>query len=30
MNIGAILSTPAVDGDTVYFGSWDGNLYAIG
>jgi outer membrane protein assembly factor BamB len=30
MNIGAILSTPAVDSDTVYFGSWDGNLYAIG
>jgi outer membrane protein assembly factor BamB len=30
MGIGAILSSPAVDGDTVYFGSWDGNLYAIG
>jgi len=30
MNIGAVVSTPAVDGDMVYFGSWDGNLYAIG
>jgi len=27
---GAVLSTPVVDGDTVYFGSWDGQLYAIG
>jgi len=30
MNVGAVLSTPVVDGDTVYFGSWDGQLYAIG
>jgi outer membrane protein assembly factor BamB len=30
MSVGAVLSTPVVDGDTVYFGSWDGQLYAIG
>ena len=28
--IGAVLSTPAVDGDALYFGSWDGQLYALG
>jgi outer membrane protein assembly factor BamB len=30
MSVGAVLSTPVVDGDTIYFGSWDGQLYAIG
>ena len=30
MSVGAVLSTPVVDGDTLYFGSWDGQLYAIG
>ena len=25
MSVGAV-----VDGDTIYFGSWDGQLYAIG
>ena len=28
--IAATLSTPAVAGDTIYFGSWDGQLYSIG
>jgi outer membrane protein assembly factor BamB len=23
------LSSPVIDGDTLYFGSWDGQLYAI-
>jgi len=26
---GEILSSPVVAGDTVYFGSTDGNLYAL-
>jgi len=30
MSVGAVLSTPVVDGDTLYVGSWDGQLYAIG
>jgi outer membrane protein assembly factor BamB len=30
MSVGAVLSSPAVDGATVYFGSADGNLHAIG
>jgi len=30
MSVGAVLSTPAVDGDSLFFGSWDGELYAIG
>jgi eukaryotic-like serine/threonine-protein kinase len=30
MSVGAVISSPVIDGDTVYFGSWDGNLYAIG
>jgi outer membrane protein assembly factor BamB len=30
MSVGAVPSTPVVDGDTIYFGSWDGQLYAIG
>jgi outer membrane protein assembly factor BamB len=30
MSVGAVLSTPVVEGDTIYFGSWDGQLYAIG
>jgi len=29
MNIGAILSSPVVDKGVVYFGSMDGNLYAL-
>ncbi len=29
MKAGAILSSPVVAGDTVYFGSSDGNLYAV-
>jgi outer membrane protein assembly factor BamB len=27
--MGTILSSPVVVGDTVYFGSTDGNLYAV-
>lgn len=30
MSVGAVLSTPAIDGDLLFFGSWDGQLYAIG
>jgi outer membrane protein assembly factor BamB len=30
MSVGAVLSSPVVEGDTLYFGSWDGQLYAIG
>ncbi|HEV7714054.1 MAG TPA: PQQ-binding-like beta-propeller repeat protein [Steroidobacteraceae bacterium] len=30
MSVGAVLSSPAVVGDTIYFGSTDGNLYAVG
>jgi eukaryotic-like serine/threonine-protein kinase len=30
MSVGAIMSTPVIDGDTIFFGSWDGQLYAIG
>ena len=30
MSVGAVLSSPVVDGDTLYFGSWDGQLYALG
>ena len=30
MSVGAVLSTPVVVDDTIYFGSWDGQLYAIG
>ncbi len=29
MTVGAVLSSPVVVGDTVYFGSADGNLYAL-
>jgi outer membrane protein assembly factor BamB len=29
ISIGAIMSSPAVDRGTVYFGSMDGNLYAL-
>ena len=29
MSMGAILSSPVVVGNTVYFGSADGNLYAL-
>ncbi len=28
-SVGAILSSPVVSGDTILFGSTDGNLYAI-
>jgi len=29
LSVGAVLSSPVIDGDTLYFGSWDGQLYAI-
>jgi len=29
LSVGAVLSSPTVTGDTVLFGSTDGNLYAI-
>jgi eukaryotic-like serine/threonine-protein kinase len=29
MSVGAVVSTPVIDGDTLYVGSWDGQLYAI-
>jgi outer membrane protein assembly factor BamB len=29
MSVGAVLSSPVVAGDFVYFGSTDGNLYAL-
>ena len=29
MSVGAVLSSPVPDADTLYFGSMDGNLYAI-
>jgi len=29
MTVGAVVSSPVVDGDSIYFGSTDGNLYAI-
>jgi outer membrane protein assembly factor BamB len=29
MNIGAVLSSPAIDRDVLYFGSTDGNVYAL-
>ncbi|HEU5402921.1 MAG TPA: PQQ-binding-like beta-propeller repeat protein, partial [Terriglobales bacterium] len=28
-SVGAILSSPVLDGNTIYFGSTDGNLYAL-
>jgi eukaryotic-like serine/threonine-protein kinase len=30
LTVGAVLSSPVVAADTIYFGSTDGNLYAIG
>ncbi|MBS0581260.1 MAG: PQQ-binding-like beta-propeller repeat protein [Proteobacteria bacterium] len=30
LGVGAVLSSPVIEGDTVYFGSWDGQLYALG
>jgi outer membrane protein assembly factor BamB len=30
MSTGAVLSSPVADGDAVYFGSTDGNVYAVG
>ena len=30
MSVGAVLSSPVINGDTLYVGSWDGQLYAIG
>jgi outer membrane protein assembly factor BamB len=30
LSVGAVLSSPAIVGDTIYFGSADGHLYAIG
>jgi outer membrane protein assembly factor BamB len=29
MSVGAILSSPIVAGDSIFFGSTDGNLYAL-
>ncbi len=29
LDVGAVLSSPAVVGDTIYFGSTDGNVYAV-
>jgi outer membrane protein assembly factor BamB len=29
MSVGAVLSSPTIVGDTVYFGSTDGNVYAL-
>jgi outer membrane protein assembly factor BamB len=29
MSVGAVLSSPAIAGDTIYFGSADGNVYAL-
>jgi len=29
-SIGTIDSTPLIEGETLYVGSWDGQLYAIG
>jgi outer membrane protein assembly factor BamB len=29
MSVGAVLSTPVIDGDTLFVGSWDGQLYAL-
>jgi len=29
LSVGAVLSSPVVAGDTLYFGSWDGQLYAL-
>jgi eukaryotic-like serine/threonine-protein kinase len=30
LSIGAVLSSPVIDGDRLFFGSWDGQLYALG
>jgi outer membrane protein assembly factor BamB len=30
LSVGAVLSSPVIDGGSVYFGSWDGQLYALG
>ena len=30
MSTGAVLSSPVAEDDTVYFGSADGNVYAVG
>jgi len=30
MSVGAVLSSPVLEADTIYFGSTDGTLYAIG
>lgn len=29
-SVGAVVSSPVVSGDTVYFGGWDGQFYAAG
>jgi len=29
LDVGAVLSSPAIAGDTIYFGSSDGNVYAV-
>ena len=30
MSVGAVLASPAISGGAAYFGSTDGNIYAIG
>jgi outer membrane protein assembly factor BamB len=30
MSVGAVLSSPVISGGAAYFGSTDGNIYAIG
>jgi len=30
LSVGAVLSSPVIEGHNVYFGSWDGQLYALG
>jgi hypothetical protein len=30
LSVGAVRSSTVIDADTIYFGSMDGNLYAIG
>jgi outer membrane protein assembly factor BamB len=29
MSVGTVLSSPVIDNGTIYFGSMDGNLYAL-
>jgi outer membrane protein assembly factor BamB len=29
MSIGAVVSSPVIDANVIYFGSTDGNVYAV-